>query len=57
MISAIGVLPGATPGRVQEGLQVSLDCGVPSVALGHYDGASFDMLEAVGTWAEAHLEE
>lgn len=57
MISAIGVLPGATPGRVQEGLQVSLDCGVPSVSLGHYDGASFEMLEAVGTWAEAHLEE
>lgn len=50
LISAIGVLPGATPDSIRDGLQVSSECGVSSIALGHYDGASFDMLKTVGAY-------
>jgi hypothetical protein len=47
LLSAIGVLSGATPETVQAGIAVSANCGINSIALGHYDGASFDMLRAV----------
>lgn len=48
IVSAIGVLPGATPESVRTGIRVSKECGAQSIGLGHYDGATFDMLRAVG---------
>ncbi len=50
--SAIGVLPGATPESVREGIRVSAECGAQSISLGHYDGATFEMLKMVGDVAE-----
>lgn len=52
ILSAIGVLPGSTPDSVREGIRVSAECGAQSIALGHYDGATLDMLRAVGEAAE-----
>lgn len=48
LISTIAVLPGSTPLSVKEGIAVSRNCKIPSLALGHYDGADFAVLDAVG---------
>ncbi|MDO5425715.1 MAG: hypothetical protein Q4F41_18555 [Eubacteriales bacterium] len=52
LLSTIAVLPGSTPESIQEGIRASRACGITSLALGHYDGAEFAMLDAVGSIAE-----
>lgn len=47
MNSAIGVLQGATAESVTQGVLVAGECGMDGITLGHYDGATFEMLAAV----------
>lgn len=48
MLGAIGVRLKATPELVREGVGMALEAGVSGITLGHYDGASFPVLRAVG---------
>jgi hypothetical protein len=48
LISAVAVRPKATPELVREGVRIALECGVQGLSLGHYDGAEFPVLKAVG---------
>jgi hypothetical protein len=48
MIAAIGVRLKATPEIVREGVRNAIDVGVEGIGLGHYDGAMFSILRAVG---------
>lgn len=48
LLSTIAILPGATPESITEGIRVSHECGMEALALGHYDSASYEMLDAVG---------
>jgi hypothetical protein len=48
IISAVAVRPKATPELVREGVRIALECGVQGLSLGHYDGAEFPVLRAVG---------
>ena len=45
--AAIGVLQGSTPESVQEGIVVAGETDMDGISLGHYDGATFEMLKAV----------
>lgn len=47
-LSAIGVRPKATPELIRRGVQISAECGVDGLTIGHYDGASFTNLRAFG---------
>jgi hypothetical protein len=48
MNTAIGVLPGSTPESVRAGIRVAAETGMDGISLGHYDGATFEMLRAAG---------
>ncbi len=45
---AIGVLQGSTAESVRAGIMVAAETGMDGITLGHYDGATFEMLGAVG---------
>ncbi len=47
-LSAIGVRPKATPELVRRGVVISAECGADGITIGHYDGAPFANLRAVG---------
>jgi len=48
LLSAVAVRPKATPEIIRQGVRTALDCGVNGITLGHYDGAEYPMLRAVG---------
>jgi hypothetical protein len=48
LLSAVAVRPKATPEIIRQGVRTALECGVNGITLGHYDGAEFPMLRAVG---------
>ena len=48
ILSGIGIRPKATPNLIREGVRIAVECGVDGISLGHYDGAEFPMLRAVG---------
>jgi hypothetical protein len=45
--AALGVRMKATSELIREGVQISVQCGMNGVTLGHYDGATYPMLRAV----------
>jgi hypothetical protein len=47
-ISAVAVRPKATPELIHEGVHISLENNVCGLSLGHYDGAEFPLLRAIG---------
>jgi len=47
LMAALGVRPDATPEIIREGVKIAVECGADGVTLGHYDGATFERLEAV----------
>jgi hypothetical protein len=47
-LSSIGIRPKATPELVRKGVLISSECGADGLSLGHYDGASLRLLEAIG---------
>jgi hypothetical protein len=47
-LSSIGIRPHATPELVRQGVMISAECGADGLSLGHYDGASLRLLEAIG---------
>jgi len=47
-LSSIGIRPKATPELVRKGVMISSECGNDGLSLGHYDGASLHLLEAIG---------
>jgi hypothetical protein len=48
ILSAVAVRPKSTPDLVREGIKIAVGCGVNGISLGHYDGAEFPTLRAVG---------
>ena len=48
LLSSIGIRPHATPELVRKGVLISSECGADGLSLGHYDGASLSLLEAIG---------
>jgi hypothetical protein len=44
----VAVRPKSTPELVREGIRIAVSCGVNGISLGHYDGAEFPTLRAVG---------
>jgi hypothetical protein len=48
ILSAVAVRPKSTPELVREGIRIAVSCGVNGISLGHYDGAEFPTLRAVG---------
>ncbi|MFO7956691.1 MAG: hypothetical protein R6X33_06285 [Candidatus Brocadiia bacterium] len=50
--SAIGVRPEATPELIRKGVVISAECGADGITMGHYDGAPFANLRAVGEGLE-----
>jgi hypothetical protein len=53
LFSGTGVKPGATRETVIEGIRIAHECGAAGITLGHYDGASMDILSAVGEGVRA----
>ena len=53
MLSTIGIRLKATPELVREGVKIAVETGTDGVALGHYDGATFPILRAVGEGLQA----
>ena len=51
-LSAIGVRPQATPELIRQGVMISVQCGVDGITIGHYDGAPFSHLRAIGEGLE-----
>jgi hypothetical protein len=47
LLSAIGIRPNATPETVRQGVVVSSQCGADGLGLGHFDGASLQLLRAI----------
>ena len=48
LLSAIAVRPKATPELIRAGVKIAMECGMDGITLGHYDGAEFPMLRAIG---------
>ncbi len=48
VLAAIGIRPKATPEIIRESIRLIAQCGIDGLSLGHYDGATFAMLRAVG---------
>lgn len=48
LIAALAVRPNATPELIRQSLMVLSEMGVDGLALGHYDGAHLEMLDAFG---------
>ena len=48
LLSAIAVRPKATPELIRAGVRIAMECGMDGITLGHYDGAEFPMLRAIG---------
>ena len=48
LLSTLGVRMKATPELVREGVRIAVAAGASGLSLGHYDGASFPLLRAVG---------
>ena len=47
ILSAIGIRPKATPEIIRESIRLLSQSGIDGLSLGHYDGASFALLQAV----------
>ena len=47
ILSALGVRLKATPELVREGVKIAVETGMDGITLGHYDGATFQILRAV----------
>ncbi|HVU22535.1 MAG TPA: hypothetical protein VHE13_00315 [Opitutus sp.] len=48
LLSSVGVRRKATPELVREGVRIAVKMGAVGLGLGHYDGATFPLLRAVG---------
>jgi hypothetical protein len=47
LLTAIGIMPMATPELIKRGIQIAADCGVEGLSLAFYDGATFANMAAV----------
>jgi hypothetical protein len=48
LISAIGSRPKATPELVRLGVRIAAETGCDGLSIGHYEGTTFDCLDAIG---------